>query len=169
MKYLWDFGDGKTGTGINPNYSYSSPGNYLVTLTVDDGQGNTEIATADVIIETHDDGESNVHVGDLDSKKVGRSAGLWKVTLKVHDENDKPVPGVVVHGDWSEGLNDSSYCTTNSKGKCRVFQYTTGEELTFTVTNISADVQYLADANHDKDGDSDGTSITFSTDTSDDD
>ena len=32
--YLWNFGDGNTSTDINPAYSYSTEGTYLVTLTV---------------------------------------------------------------------------------------------------------------------------------------
>lgn len=30
--YLWDFGDGKTSTDLNPSHRYTSSGNYLVTL-----------------------------------------------------------------------------------------------------------------------------------------
>jgi PKD repeat protein len=37
--YLWDFGDGATGTGVTPTHQYSAAGNYLVRLTVTDSQG----------------------------------------------------------------------------------------------------------------------------------
>jgi PKD repeat protein len=38
LTYLWDFGDGNTGSGSMPVHAYSLAGNYLVTLTVtDDG------------------------------------------------------------------------------------------------------------------------------------
>ncbi len=35
--YNWDFGDGNSSTSLTPSHLYSSPGNYLVTLTGDNG------------------------------------------------------------------------------------------------------------------------------------
>ncbi len=49
LTYSWEFGDGETGTGANPEHTYSSPGSRTVTLTVDDGQGHTDTATATAI------------------------------------------------------------------------------------------------------------------------
>ncbi|MFF1635008.1 LamG-like jellyroll fold domain-containing protein [Leifsonia sp. NPDC058248] len=46
--YAWDFGDGSTGTGVNPTHAYGSAATYTVTLTVTDNQG---LASAPV---THD-------------------------------------------------------------------------------------------------------------------
>jgi PKD repeat protein len=37
--YLWDFGDGNTGTGASPRHVYQSPGTYRVRLTVTDDSG----------------------------------------------------------------------------------------------------------------------------------
>lgn len=39
--YLWDFGDGSSGTGVIATHQYGAPGNYLVRLTVTDNQGLT--------------------------------------------------------------------------------------------------------------------------------
>ena len=36
----WDFGDGITATGTNPNHSYASAGSFLVSLTVSSGSSN---------------------------------------------------------------------------------------------------------------------------------
>ncbi len=38
LTYSWDFGDGSTGSGVNPTHSYAATGTYTVTLTVNDGQ-----------------------------------------------------------------------------------------------------------------------------------
>ncbi len=39
--YLWDFGDGSTSTAANPSHAYTTPGDYVATLTVTDNQGAT--------------------------------------------------------------------------------------------------------------------------------
>jgi PKD repeat protein len=37
--YVWRFGDGATGTGVNPSHAYTSVGSYSITLTVTDNSG----------------------------------------------------------------------------------------------------------------------------------
>jgi PKD repeat protein len=37
--YQWDFGNGQTATGVNATTTYTTPGNYTITLTVTDNQG----------------------------------------------------------------------------------------------------------------------------------
>lgn len=48
VSYNWDFGDGATGTGLNPMHAYALAGDYVVTLTVTDNDGLQDIATAAV-------------------------------------------------------------------------------------------------------------------------
>jgi PKD repeat protein len=43
LSYLWDFGDGSTGSGATVSHIYTEPGTYKVVLTVNDGSG-TECA-----------------------------------------------------------------------------------------------------------------------------
>lgn len=50
VSYSWDFGDGQSGTGINPSHAYAASGLYNVTLTVTDNVGGTSRATASVSI-----------------------------------------------------------------------------------------------------------------------
>ena len=38
-QYMWNFGDGNTGTGVTPSHTYANAGTYTVTLTVIDDEG----------------------------------------------------------------------------------------------------------------------------------
>jgi outer membrane protein assembly factor BamB len=49
--YLWDFGDGTTSTEQNPIHSYEHHGNYIVTFTVTDAEGNSSNDTASVFVD----------------------------------------------------------------------------------------------------------------------
>jgi PKD repeat protein len=49
--YLWNFGDGATSTSANPQHTYTSPGQYVVTLTVTDNQGVTSTGTVSIDAE----------------------------------------------------------------------------------------------------------------------
>ncbi|MGD9130749.1 MAG: PKD domain-containing protein [Candidatus Bathyarchaeota archaeon] len=42
VDYSWDFGDGKTATGVTASHSYPASGAYTVTLTVTDNDGATD-------------------------------------------------------------------------------------------------------------------------------
>jgi PKD repeat protein len=47
--YLWDFGDGSSGTGVAPTHQYDAAGNYPVRLTVTDNNGRTNQSAAQIL------------------------------------------------------------------------------------------------------------------------
>ena len=50
LTYAWDFGDGTTGTGVQPVHTYAVDGTFMVTLTVlnNRGQADSDSATASI-------------------------------------------------------------------------------------------------------------------------
>jgi len=62
--WLWDFGDGTTSTTKNPTHEYTEPGEYTVTLTVFDDQGQS--GTASQVINVV--GPSRVSIEYVDGK-----------------------------------------------------------------------------------------------------
>jgi hypothetical protein len=45
LNFYWNFGDGITSTEKKPTHTYQNPGEYLVTLTVDDGMASSTATT----------------------------------------------------------------------------------------------------------------------------
>ena len=57
LDYMWNFGDGTTGTGANPTHVYSQPGTYTVSLTVRNNAGSdtatlTQVVNAAMMLPT---------------------------------------------------------------------------------------------------------------------
>ncbi|MFA5101965.1 MAG: PKD domain-containing protein [Candidatus Thermoplasmatota archaeon] len=67
--YLWDFGDGTTGTGAVLAHTYTAPGEYTVTLTVTDNAGLTQNYTQ--LVRIQDSAEASTDgVGVLFSNEI---------------------------------------------------------------------------------------------------
>jgi PKD repeat protein len=52
LTYVWDFGDGFTGTGVSPIHAYAAGGVYTVTLVVSDGKENSSPSVTTATINT---------------------------------------------------------------------------------------------------------------------
>jgi hypothetical protein len=104
-----------------------------------------------------------VHVGDLDGRSDPAPRGRWNATvfIAVHDAAGALVAGATVEGAWSVG--GTSTCVTLADGRCSVVKAnlrTTVPSVIFTVTNIAKPgYVYDVQANHDDEGDSNGTAI----------
>ena len=128
-----------------------------------------------------------MHVGDLVLSVGGtlfrgrrKSESSWSVAVYVnlHDSSENPVVDATVSAKWlgasgtetqvTDCVTEFTFFTASGEQRdgawCRVYIEgisTDIESITFRVTDIShASLPYLPGANHDFDGDSDGTSIT---------
>ncbi len=105
---------------------------------------------------------STMHIGDLDGgSRNARTRWFGGTFVTAHDQNHAPLAGVAITFDFPG--SGSHTCTTDATGKCRVLTLAADSvpSLTFTVTGaVKSGYTYDAGANHDPDGDSNGTSIT---------
>jgi hypothetical protein len=78
FELTWTFEDGtlQTLTGVNPTYTFSTPGNYLVTLTISDAVGNSNTDTMWV--------------------NVSGISTTGSITGVIEDENGNPISGATV-------------------------------------------------------------------------
>jgi len=131
-------------------------------LADDNGANDANATTSQVTLPT-----PTMHVGDLDGTVAVKNAkrSMWEATVQaiVEDQDHAPVAGATVTAQWSGLKSGSVTGTTASDGTVR-FQTGTlvgAGSVTFTVTGLADGTHtYVATANHDLDGSSDGTSIT---------
>jgi PKD repeat protein len=144
-------------TGLNANTTYY----YRVRAYNADGDSaysNTANATTQPAI--------SMHAGDLDGATSSGQAGKWNatVTITAHTSAHATIAGVTISVTWSGGASGSGSCVTDASGKCNVTLNNirkTATSVTFTVNGMTlSGYVYSSAANHDPDGDSNGTTIT---------
>jgi len=104
-----------------------------------------------------------IHVGDLDATSAASGNG-WKaiVTIAIHDTSEAPVQGVTVAGSWGNGATGTGSCVTGSDGTCTISRNNLKSNISsvsFGVASLSSNQPYDSTANHDVDGESNGTTI----------
>ena len=94
VNYVWNFGDGRIGSGATLTHSYAVGGSYAVTLLVTDNGGATGTRTMTVTVIP-----PSIHIGDLDGTSMSNGP-IWTatVTITVHDGAHVPVANAVVSG-----------------------------------------------------------------------
>ncbi len=105
-----------------------------------------------------------LHVGDLDgATTLNGSKWTARITITIHDAAHKPVSGVAANGNWSNGASGRASCTTGTNGQCTISKSNITNKITNVTFTISSLIKtgwaYSSVANHDPDGDSNGTQI----------
>jgi PKD repeat protein len=144
------------------SHTYGLTGTYTVVLTVTDDGGATDTSSKEVFIEP-----GSMHVGDLDGdRSLVHDQWDVQITVTIHDAGENLVPGATVYGTWSGGVTASGTCISDASGQCQIARTGIQPQSTsavFTVEGLDHPaLLYEPGANHDPDGDSNGTSITVS-------
>lgn len=80
--YQWDFGDGTQGSGIATTHAFNAPGNYTVTLTVEDWAGNSDKDTLTVTVQEASSPPSNMGAVVLVIMLFVAGLLLWRLKAK---------------------------------------------------------------------------------------
>ena len=163
-------GSSSTTLNFTWNTTGAPPGSHSLTAAASTVLGETDTADNSNSTTSQVDapgGSTTMHVGDLDgSKTLQGLSSNWtaQVTITIHDSNHDPVSNARVSGNWSGGASGSASCTSDGTGKCTVSKgglKRATNSVTLSVSGVSlAPLTYSSIANHDPDGDSNGTSIT---------
>jgi hypothetical protein len=144
-----------------PDSGYVGSDSFVYTAS--DGNGGTDTATVSVTVSAPTG--ATIHVADLDpTPTLQKRSWTARARIRVHTGTHSNRSGVVVTSTFSTGQTLS--CTTNSKGLCSLsvsgLSKTAVLSVTFTVTNLShSGYTYYPTANHDPDGNSDGTTLVI--------
>ena len=103
VSYTWDFGDGGTSTDADPIYTYTEPGTYTVTLTVQDSSDQTSTATLSITVnDGTSSGKMEVILDENPSK-----GGVAKIRV-INAPTDTMVLNIYLHdvgGRYIAGFN----------------------------------------------------------------
>jgi subtilisin family serine protease len=150
-----------------PDAGYSGPDAFGYSAT--DGSAASNVATVSITVTPAQPPPppNPFHVGDLD-RSATTSGKTWtaRVTIRVESAMHAALSGAVVTGTWSDGSSGTATCTTAANGTCSVqktkLTRATVASVRFTVTSVArTGGTYIPSANHDPDGDSNGTTIVI--------
>jgi len=148
LTYAWDFGDGSTGTSVNPTHAYSAGGTYTVTLIVNDGKVNSEPSTTTAEI---------TEVNDPPVADAGPDQTVIVDEVVTFDGSvSHDIDGTINTYDWDfgDGSTGTGVTTTHSYGTVGMYTVvltvtdneglTDTDEAIVTVTEVAANVMHAA-------------------------
>ncbi|MEP0546599.1 MAG: tandem-95 repeat protein, partial [Rhodothermales bacterium] len=131
LTYTYDFGDGESQSGVDltsVTHVYDDEGDYVLTLTVDDGNGGTDTATLEVFVSNVDPTITNLD-GDTD----GTQGDTFDFTAAASDPGAADV--LTYTYDFGDGTPNQSGVDLTSVSHV----YTTAGTYTLTLTVTDGD------------------------------
>jgi parallel beta-helix repeat protein len=98
--WIWDFGDGKISTEKNPTHTYTTPGNYTITLTVSTKYGDTNSTTKTITVGTIDTTAPTVTANPTN--------GTYNTTQTVSLISDDPTATIYYTTDGTDPTSNST-------------------------------------------------------------
>jgi PKD repeat protein len=137
--YSWNFGDGTSSTSASPTKTYTTPGNYVATLTVTDNAGGKGTATVNISVLSNPN--YDVDVSSLILVSSGNKAGkVVTATVVVLDRIGRTVANATVNFQFSGVVSGTLSGKTDSAGRVIFTSQRTKKTgtVTGTVTNVIA-------------------------------
>ena len=148
LTYAWDFGDGSTGTGVNPTHVYTAGGTYTITLVVNDGKVDSEPSTTTADI---------TEVNDPPVADAGPDQTVIVDEVVTFDgSGSDDIDGTINAYDWDfgDGNTGVGVTTTHAYGTAGTYTVvltvtdngglTDTDEAIVTVMEVAANVMHVA-------------------------
>ncbi len=129
MRYVWDFGNGETKETTEPeiSYTYTTPGDYKIVVSVKDEKGETAKSNVETIIAGNSRPKVTVDlVGGNTSFYMPGQEVKYEVSVSDEETTSIDLNNVFVSVDYLEGLDK----VTMSLGHQQVSEAITGKALT---------------------------------------
>jgi parallel beta-helix repeat protein len=115
-EWLWDFGDGKTGSGETIGHAYSQANTYTITLTVTDERKATDTDTATCIIRSYNRPPSEPQI--VNGPTTGTKNTLYNYTVMSVDSDNDTLRYTFRWGDEISYENSSSFIPAGTSYTC---------------------------------------------------
>lgn len=128
VSHAWSFGDGGTGSGATAMHTFAAAGTFLVTLTVTDDGGQTDVATGQILVA-----DATGNVPPAASFAVTPTSGEAPLAVTVDASGSTDSDGAIASYAWDFG--DGGTATGSTAG--HTFAAAGTFAITLTVTDNS--------------------------------